>query len=49
MQTVKLSNGMEMPMVGFGVYQVPDAAQCEQSVLDALEAGYRLIIRRKVT
>lgn len=43
MQTVKLSNGMEMPMVGFGVYQVPDAAQCEQSVLDALEAGYRLI------
>lgn len=43
MQTVKLSNGMEMPMVGLGVYQVPDAAQCEQSVLDALEAGYRLI------
>lgn len=43
MQTVKLSNGMEMPMVGIGVYQVPDAAQCEQSVLDAFEAGYRLV------
>lgn len=43
MQTVKLSNGMEMPMVGLGVYQVPDAAQCEQSVLDAFEAGYRLV------
>ena len=43
MQTVKLSNGMEMPMVGIGVYQVPDAAQCEQSVLDAFEAGFRLV------
>lgn len=43
MQTVKLSNGMEMPMVGIGVYQVPDAAECEQSVLDAFEAGYRLV------
>lgn len=43
MQTVKLSNGMEMPMVGIGVYQVPDAAQCEESVLDAFEAGYRLV------
>jgi diketogulonate reductase-like aldo/keto reductase len=43
MQTVKLNNGIEMPILGFGVYQVPDAAQCEQAVSDALEAGYRLI------
>lgn len=32
-----------MPMLGFGVFQVPDAAQCEQAVLDAIESGYRLI------
>ena len=28
---------------GFGVFQVPDAKQCEQAVLDAIESGYRLI------
>ena len=43
MQTVTLSKGVEMPMVGIGVYQVPDAAQCEQSVFDAFQAGYRLV------
>ena len=43
MQTVKLHNGMEMPILGLGVYQVPDAAQCEQAVLDAFNTGYRLI------
>jgi len=43
MQKVILNNGVEMPILGFGVYQVPDPAQCEQSVSDALEAGYRLI------
>lgn len=43
MQTVKLNNGVEMPMLGFGVYQVPDAAECERSVLAAIEAGYRLV------
>lgn len=43
MQTVKLNNGVEMPMEGFGVFQIPDAAQCEQAVTDALNAGYRLI------
>src|SRR5665648_924681 len=32
-----------MPILGFGVYQVPDAAECEQSVHDAIHAGYRLI------
>jgi 2,5-diketo-D-gluconate reductase A len=43
MQTVKLNNGVEMPVLGFGVYRVQDAALCEQIVLDALNAGYRLI------
>ena len=42
MQTVCLNNGVQMPLEGFGVFQVPDAAQCEQAVSDALEAGYRL-------
>ena len=43
LQTVCLNNGVQMPLEGFGVFQVPDAAQCEQAVSDALEAGYRLI------
>ena len=43
MQTVCLNNGVQMPLEGCGVFQVPDAAQCEQAVSDALEAGYRLI------
>lgn len=43
MKTVKLNNGIEMPVLGFGVYQVTDAAICEQSVYDAIKTGYRLI------
>lgn len=43
MEYVTLNNGVKMPMEGFGVYQVPEAAVCEQAVSDALEAGYRLI------
>jgi diketogulonate reductase-like aldo/keto reductase len=43
MQTIKLNNGVEMPILGFGVFQINDLAQCEQSVLDAINAGYRLI------
>ncbi len=43
MPHVKLHNGVEMPMLGFGVFQINDLVQCEQSVVDALEAGYRLI------
>lgn len=43
MQKVILNNGMEMPILGFGVYQIEDADQCEQAVYDALLAGYRLI------
>ena len=35
-QKVKLNNGVEMPMEGFGVFQIPDT-QCEQVVLDAIE------------
>jgi diketogulonate reductase-like aldo/keto reductase len=43
METVKLNNGVEMPIMGFGVFQVPDLAECERSVLDAIDTGYRLI------
>jgi diketogulonate reductase-like aldo/keto reductase len=43
MQKVMLNNGVEMPILGFGVYQIEDAKQCEQAVYDALIAGYRLI------
>ena len=42
-ESVKLNNGIEMPLEGFGVFQVPDPAVCEQAVLDAIAAGYRLI------
>ncbi|MFC6200369.1 aldo/keto reductase [Lactiplantibacillus nangangensis] len=41
--TVKLTNGIEMPQLGFGVFQVPDLATCETAVTEALAAGYRLI------
>lgn len=43
MNTVKLSNGVDMPLVGFGVYQIPDPEQCEEAVVQALQAGYRMI------
>ena len=43
MQTVKLNNGIEMPLLGFGVFQMTDAAECERAVIDAIETGYRLI------
>ncbi len=43
MEYTTLSNGVKMPMEGFGVFQVPDAAVCEQAVTEALAAGYRLI------
>lgn len=41
--TVTLNNGVEMPILGFGVFQVPDPAECARSVLDALDVGYRLL------
>jgi len=40
---VKLNNGVQMPILGFGVFQVPDPKECERSVFDAIETGYRLI------
>ena len=43
MQTIKLNNGVEMPILGFGVFQIPDATECEKAVLEAIESGYRLI------
>lgn len=43
MQNVMLNNGVEMPILGFGVFQVTDAEVCETSVVEALGAGYRLI------
>lgn len=43
MQHVTLNNGVEMPILGFGVFQIPDAKECERSVIDAIESGYRLI------
>ena len=43
MEYVTLNNGIKMPLEGFGVFQVPDPAQCKQAVLDAINSGYRLI------
>jgi len=43
MEKVTLNNGIEMPILGFGVFQVADLAECEQAVVDAIETGYRLI------
>lgn len=43
MEYVTLNNGVQMPMEGFGVFQVTDPALCEQAVLDAIDCGYRLI------
>ena len=42
MQYRALSNGVELPMIGYGTFQIRDAAQCEQCVLEARETGYRL-------
>jgi len=43
MQYVTLNNGVKMPILGFGVFQIADLQQCEECVLQALETGYRLI------
>lgn len=43
MEFITLNNGVKMPMEGFGVFQIPDPAVCEQAVLDAIASGYRLI------
>lgn len=41
--TVALNNGITMPIVGYGVFQIPDAHECKRCVIDAIEVGYRLI------
>ena len=43
MQSVSLNNSVQMPILGFGVFQVKDLAECERSVVDAIATGYRLI------
>ncbi len=43
MQKVQLNNGVQMPVAGFGVFQISEAKACEQCVVDAIEVGYRLI------
>lgn len=43
MQTVTLNNGVEIPILGFGVFQITDPAECERSVVEAIHAGYRHI------
>jgi 2,5-diketo-D-gluconate reductase A len=40
METVKLNNGVEIPILGFGVFQIADPAECERSVIDAIQVGY---------
>src|SRR6188472_3797387 len=40
---VTLNNGVQMPILGFGVFQIPDADECERSVYEAIRTGYRLI------
>lgn len=41
--SVTLNNGLEMPLLGFGVFQIADLAECERAVNDAINTGYRLI------
>src|SRR3954453_268242 len=41
--SVTLNNGVQMPLLGFGVFQIADLAECERAVTDALSVGYRLL------
>jgi len=43
MQTVKLNNGVEIPILGFGVFQIADPAECERCVVEAIQTGYHHI------
>ena len=43
MEYIALNTGAKMPLEGFGVFQVPDPAVCEQAIYDAIKTGYRLI------
>ena len=41
MRSIELNNGVEMPILGFGTYQIDDLEECERSVAEALRTGYR--------
>lgn len=43
MEHIILNNGIKMPIIGFGVFQIPNQEDCERAVLDAIDSGYRLI------
>ena len=43
MEYITLNNGTKMPLEGFGVFQIPDAAECEEVTYNAIKTGYRLI------
>lgn len=43
MNTITLNNGVKMPVLGFGTYQITDPVECEKAVINAIKAGYRLI------
>lgn len=43
MNTITLNNGVKMPVLGFGTYQITDPVECEKAVISAIKAGYRLI------
>src|SRR3954471_12210331 len=43
MKNIVLNNGVQMPILGFGVFQIEDLAECERSVRNAIDVGYRLI------
>lgn len=49
MKMIKLNNGVEMPQIGFGVFQITDLSICERSVLDAIETGTGQLIQPAVT
>ena len=48
MEYKTLSNGIKMPILGFGVYQIPNIDECERVVSDAILVGYRLIDTAKI-
>lgn len=45
MEYVTLNNGVKMPILGFEVFQISDSNECERCVLDAIEIGYRSMVR----
>lgn len=43
MKTIRLNNDVEMPILGYGVFQITEPKECERCVIDAIDTGYRLI------